>query len=238
MILARCETGWHGICTLELNRETNCAEHDLAGTNRGEDRHTRIHSLTHPHIHSHTHTHIHACNYHSNQSWEGGNVWRIPLWTIIAIVSRQSFNCIELSCFSIVPSRNMITNVCPNCVASTCWIFARSDRYHLAGWLIAANKSVERSVCPSLVRNAYHNLGPLVIRRLKDRPHDRLRSTFRRWQSPRQSPPDGFHPLCTELSTGIFLFRFYPFCTFHRSTVWKERKSKGAINFQLSSLLI
>lgn len=180
MILARCETGWHGICTLELNRETNCAEHDLAGTNRGEDRHTRIHSLTHPHIHSHTHTHIHACNYHSNQSWEGGNVWRIPLWTIIAIVSRQSFNCIELSCFSIVPSRNMITNVCPNCVASTCWIFARSDRYHLAGWLIAANKSVERSVCSSLVRNAYHNLGPLVIRRLKDRPHDRLRSTFRR----------------------------------------------------------
>lgn len=58
MILARCETGWHGICTLELNRETNCAEHDLAGTNRGEDRHTRIHSFTHPHIHSHTHTYI------------------------------------------------------------------------------------------------------------------------------------------------------------------------------------
>lgn len=27
----------------------------------------------------------------------------------------------------------MITNdtMCPNCAASTCWIFARSDRYHL-----------------------------------------------------------------------------------------------------------
>lgn len=60
MILARCETGWHGICTLELNRETNCAEHDLAGTNRGEDRHTRIHSLTHPHTRSLTHTHIYT----------------------------------------------------------------------------------------------------------------------------------------------------------------------------------
>lgn len=83
------EDRMHGICSLELNQEKQIVRNTIYERIEEKIRAT-IHTHTHTHAHAHSPTHIHTYthNYHfSSQYCEGGNISRIPLWTIIAIAS-------------------------------------------------------------------------------------------------------------------------------------------------------